>query len=121
MPTVNVAGSNEAPTVMNLDGDVLTYTEADGAVLVDQGAGAAVTDVDSADFAGGNLTVTVIAGDPTEDVLAIDFSHLPTRHDLLHTVIERQQVIERFRSVLRTPRIAIGVDAFVTKRLAIGA
>ncbi|MGH3805798.1 MAG: DUF4347 domain-containing protein, partial [Pseudonocardiaceae bacterium] len=63
---------NIAPVVGNLNTDALAYSEGDGAQLIDQGAGATVTDVDSANFNNGALTVSFTAGsDAAEDVLAI--------------------------------------------------
>ncbi|WP_447971265.1 LamG-like jellyroll fold domain-containing protein [Nitrospira sp. M1] len=63
---------NAAPAIADLGSDALAYTEGDGAVVIDQGASAAVTDADSADFDTGTLTVSFTAGsDTAEDVLAI--------------------------------------------------
>ncbi len=63
---------NAAPTISNLGGDALAYTEGDGAVVIEQGANALVSDVDSSDFDTGTLTVSFVAGsDSAEDVLAI--------------------------------------------------
>ncbi len=63
---------NSAPSVTNLAGDSLAYAEGDGAVVIEQGANATVTDVDSVDFSTGTLTVSFAAGsDSVEDVLAI--------------------------------------------------
>ncbi len=72
--TVNITVDpvNDAPTVNNLGGDALAYTEGDGAQVIEQGSNAAVTDVDSANFDTGTLTVNFQAGsDSAEDVLAI--------------------------------------------------
>ena len=70
--TVTVSGSNDAPTISNLGGDSLAYTEGDGAVKIDQSTAATVADVDSTNFNTGTLTVSIIAGgDNAEDVLAI--------------------------------------------------
>ncbi len=64
--------SNQPPTISNLAGDSLAYSEGDGAVVIDQGNNAAVTDVDSANFDTGTLTVSFAAGsDNAEDVLSI--------------------------------------------------
>ena len=61
-----------APTVANLAGDTLRYTAGGGAVVIDQGANAVVSDADSSDFAAGTLTVSFAAGSGSaEDVLAI--------------------------------------------------
>lgn len=72
--TFDIQGTGIAlPVVSNLDGDSLSYNEGDGAVAIDRGTAADVTDADSADFNGGNLTATVSAGeDPAEDVLSLD-------------------------------------------------
>jgi len=62
----------DAPVIGNLSGDTLNYAEGDLAQLIDQNTAATVTDVDSTDFNGGNLTVTLVSGsDPGEDVLQI--------------------------------------------------
>jgi hypothetical protein len=69
---ITPAAVDDAPTITNLAGDGLAYTEGDGAVVVEQGADAIVNDVDSADFDTGNLTVSIAAGgDAAEDVLSI--------------------------------------------------
>jgi hypothetical protein len=72
--TFDIQGTGIAlPVISNLDGDSLSYNEGDGAVVIDQGAAADVTDADSGDFNGGNLTATISAGeDPAEDVLSLD-------------------------------------------------
>ncbi|MBL8378811.1 MAG: cadherin-like domain-containing protein [Burkholderiales bacterium] len=63
---------DSAPAVTNLAGDALAYAESDGAVVIEQGGNATVTDSDSADFNTGTLTVSFTAGsDSAEDVLAI--------------------------------------------------
>ncbi len=60
------------PVITNLAGDALAYINGSGAVSIDQGNAAAVTDPDSADFNTGTLTVAVVSGgDAAEDVLAI--------------------------------------------------
>ena len=70
--TINVGASNSAPTISNLGGDSLSYTEGAGAVVIDQGANALVADVDSANFDMGTLSVSIpVGGVPTEDVLSI--------------------------------------------------
>ncbi|MDR4481117.1 MAG: DUF4347 domain-containing protein [Nitrospira sp.] len=64
--------TNVAPTITNLSGDSLAYSEGDGAVVIEQGGNAVVADVDSADFNTGTLTVSFTAGsDSAEDVLSI--------------------------------------------------
>ncbi|MDR4481116.1 MAG: delta-60 repeat domain-containing protein [Nitrospira sp.] len=70
--TVNITAVNDAPTITNLSGDSLAYSEGDGAVVIEQGGNAVVADVDSADFNTGTLTVSFSAGsDSAEDVLSI--------------------------------------------------
>ncbi|NJL17575.1 MAG: hypothetical protein HC938_10600 [Nitrospira sp.] len=64
--------TNSAPTISNLGGDSLSYSEGAGAVLIDQGANALVVDSDSANFDTGTLTVgSPSGGEPTEDVFGI--------------------------------------------------
>ena len=64
--------ANSAPTISNLGGDSLSYTEGAGAVVIDQGANALVADSDSVNFDTGTLTVSIPSGnEPTEDVLSI--------------------------------------------------
>jgi hypothetical protein len=71
--TITVTPVNDAPTITDLAGDNLAYSEGDGARIIDQGILAGVADVDSGDFDTGNLTVTISAGGvASEDVLAID-------------------------------------------------
>ncbi|MDF9618237.1 Ig-like domain-containing protein [Pseudomonas entomophila] len=70
--SVVVQPPNAAPVIANLNGDSQTFSQGAGAVLLDSGSNATVSDSDSADFAGGNLTVAVSAnGVASEDVLGI--------------------------------------------------
>ncbi|MCG8293415.1 Ig-like domain-containing protein [Pseudomonas entomophila] len=70
--SVVVQPLNAAPVIANLNGDSQTYSQGAGPVVLDSGSNATVTDSDSADFAGGNLTVAVSAnGVAGEDVLGI--------------------------------------------------
>ena len=70
MITVNPA--NDDPVIINLAGDELNYTEGDGAVLLEQGGDALVSDIDSSDFSGGSLNVECDGGlVETEDVFSI--------------------------------------------------
>jgi VCBS repeat-containing protein len=70
--TVTVVAVNDIPVITNLDGDSFTYNEDSGAVLIDQGSALTLTDVDSDDFDGGNLTVTITSGeDAAEDLLSL--------------------------------------------------
>ncbi|MBH0205395.1 MAG: tandem-95 repeat protein, partial [Nitrospira sp.] len=60
------------PTISNLSGDSLAYSEGAGAVVIEQGGNAIVSDVDSTNFDTGTLTVCFAAGsDSAEDVLGI--------------------------------------------------
>ncbi|MBT3037295.1 MAG: DUF4347 domain-containing protein, partial [Candidatus Thiodiazotropha sp. (ex Codakia orbicularis)] len=69
---VDITPDNEVPTIANLGGDNLAYSEDDGAQVIDQGTASIVADVDSSDFDTGTLTVSFQAGsDNAEDVLAI--------------------------------------------------
>jgi len=70
--TVAIQTVNNAPVITNLDGDAVTFTEDGPAILLDAGGNATVSDSDSPDLDGGNLTVSVIAGGVgSEDMLAI--------------------------------------------------
>ncbi|MBK7352248.1 MAG: hypothetical protein IPJ05_00205 [Nitrosomonas sp.] len=70
--TVTITAVNDAPTITNLSGDSLAYSEGDGAVIIEQGGNALVADVDSTNFDTGTLTVSFTAGsDSAEDVLSI--------------------------------------------------
>lgn len=72
--TVTVTPVNDAPSTSGLGGDVLAYlaVASTGARVIDQGAAAAVADIDSTDFAGGSLVVSVSANRvAVEDVLSI--------------------------------------------------
>lgn len=70
--SVYLQSNNAAPTIANLSGDTATFTEGGSAVLIDVGSNATVADADSADFNGGNVTVSIatnrVAG---EDMLSI--------------------------------------------------
>jgi len=69
--TITVTVSDR-PSIAALDGDALTFDEGDGPLLLDQGTAATVTDADSADFDGGNVTVSIAAGGiAAEDVLSV--------------------------------------------------
>ncbi|MEQ1848355.1 MAG: hypothetical protein ABL983_22580, partial [Nitrospira sp.] len=70
--TVTITAVNDAPTITNLGGDSLVYSEGDGAVVIEQGANALVADVDSANFDTATLTISIPSGgDSAEDVLSI--------------------------------------------------
>jgi len=71
--TVSVAGN--APVISGLDGDSSIYNEGDTPVSLDIGGDALVTDSDSANFDGGNLTAVITGGgDASEDVLGVNTS-----------------------------------------------
>jgi len=66
--TVTVVTVNNAPIIANLNNDALSFVS--GTPLLDQPAAATVTDVDSVNFNGGSLTVTLSPVDPL-DVLSV--------------------------------------------------
>ncbi|MEW8676078.1 MAG: Ig-like domain-containing protein, partial [Candidatus Thiodiazotropha endolucinida] len=69
---VDITAVNDAPVVVDLDGDIHNFTEGDGVVLIEQGGDAVVSDSDSSDYAGGSLTVEVDSGlQPAEDRFSI--------------------------------------------------
>lgn len=69
---VTVSGLNTAPTIGNLSGDNVAYTEGGSPISLDAGANATVTDADSADFNGGSVRVAITANRASgEDVLGI--------------------------------------------------
>ena len=71
--TVGVTGN--PPAIGNLDGDSLTFTEGDSATLIDVSSNATLTDADSSNFDGGNMTVTFQSGgQAAEDLLTLDTS-----------------------------------------------
>ncbi len=68
----NVTAVNDAPTISYLAGDSQTYSEGDGAVIIEYGLDSGVQDVDSYNFDTGTLTVSIpFGGDSAEDVLSI--------------------------------------------------
>ncbi len=70
--TIAINAINDAPVITGIDGEVLSYSEGDGAVVMEQGGDALVTDPDSSDFDGGTLIVEVDFGlQAGEDVVAI--------------------------------------------------
>ncbi|WP_167598988.1 Ig-like domain-containing protein [Comamonas sp. A23] len=63
---------NDAPVVGNLNGDSVGVIEGGSPALLDAGNNATVSDSDSTDFAGGNVTVAIVANRASgEDILAI--------------------------------------------------
>ncbi|MEN3030265.1 Ig-like domain-containing protein [Chromobacterium amazonense] len=72
--TVTVA-ADAAPVISNLNGDSSTYYAGAGAVRLDTGTAATVTDSDTSNFNGGNVTVHLSAnGQSAEDALGISTS-----------------------------------------------
>jgi hypothetical protein len=69
--TINISPAPDAPELVNLDGDVVNFGAGDPAKLLDIGLNALVTDADSTDFDGGNLMVSIVNADPSEDVLSV--------------------------------------------------
>ncbi len=69
---VTVNNVNEAPVITNLDGDAVSFNIGGGATVLDDAADASLTDGDSADFNGGNITVSIVANQQSaEDVLQV--------------------------------------------------
>ncbi|MBW2377726.1 MAG: hypothetical protein JRF55_17385, partial [Deltaproteobacteria bacterium] len=67
-----IFANHQAPSITGLASDRLDYLQNSGAQHIDQGNDAVVADIDSADFDGGNLTVSItVNGDGSEDVLSI--------------------------------------------------
>ncbi len=63
------------PVIGNLDSDSVNASEGGGAILLDVGNNATLTDADSADLNGGTVTVSVTANaDAASDVLSVDTS-----------------------------------------------
>ncbi len=70
----NTTPYNIAPSIANLNGDSFS-TYPGNVSLLDQGSNATVSDSDSLDFNGGNLSATITSGeDATEDLLSADTS-----------------------------------------------
>ncbi|PSJ38892.1 tandem-95 repeat protein [Allosphingosinicella deserti] len=68
--SLTVTAVNDAPTVSGLGGDSVAYTENGAPVQLDDGNNAIVADVDSTNFAGGSVTITMDAvGD---DAIVLD-------------------------------------------------
>lgn len=64
--------SNIAPTVTNLDGDTVTFTEGGAPVALDAGGNAAIVDSDSSDFNQGQVTASVVVNEWSgQDVLQV--------------------------------------------------
>ncbi len=75
--TVNAI--NDAPASTLLQGDAITFNESSAPVKLDSGSNATIADVDSTDFNGGTLTVSITSGVVSgEDQLGIDTSGVVT-------------------------------------------
>ena len=73
--TITVNTVNDAPTLANLNGDNATRSVGQAATLIDAGSDSVVTDIDSADFDGGTLTVAITSNlVAAEDLLTLDTS-----------------------------------------------
>ncbi|HTU10131.1 MAG TPA: Ig-like domain-containing protein [Allosphingosinicella sp.] len=73
--TFDVNAVNDQPTLANLDTNAATWFEGSAPVLLDVGSDAVVGDIDSANFDGGTLIVSITTGAvPAQDVLGIDTS-----------------------------------------------
>tara|TARA_R110002110_G_scaffold404606_1_gene623217 strand:- start:261863 stop:265243 length:3381 start_codon:yes stop_codon:yes gene_type:complete len=70
--TITINGTNDAPVIADLDGDVFIHLDGGGAQILNQGAAASITDIDSSDFDTGTLRVEITANAvPAEDVISI--------------------------------------------------
>ncbi|MET6998235.1 gliding motility-associated C-terminal domain-containing protein [Chitinophaga defluvii] len=63
--------ANVAPTIVNLNGDMVSYLEQAFPNILDVGGNAVVSDGDSPDFDGGNITVSFLTGYTVGDVLSV--------------------------------------------------
>ena len=68
--TLAINAVNDNPVVTGASDDV-TWTEGDAHVLLDLGSNALVSDVDNADFAGGNLGFQILTGATADDRLIV--------------------------------------------------
>ncbi|OMG63056.1 hypothetical protein AUR61_014865 [Stutzerimonas balearica] len=72
--TLNIerTAANDAPSLVDLGSDILTYPANSGAKLVEQGGDLVVSDPDSSNFNGGSLRVAISFNrDPVHDTLTI--------------------------------------------------
>lgn len=68
---IDITAVNDAPVIANLSGDSVNYTSGQ-TVQLDVGQNALVSDVDTANFNGGSLTVSITAGGTaSEDILSL--------------------------------------------------
>jgi hypothetical protein len=70
--TITPPAGNTPPAILNLAGDAQAYPPAAGASVIEQGGDALVQDPDSANFAGGQLSIAISSGgNAAEDILSI--------------------------------------------------
>ncbi|WP_404422171.1 DUF4347 domain-containing protein [Thalassospira australica] len=68
---IDITAVNDAPVIANLSGDSVNYTSGQ-TIQLDAGQNALVSDVDSSNFNGGSLTVSITAGGTAgEDILSL--------------------------------------------------
>ncbi len=71
--TITIDGTNDAPVIADLDGDVFIHIDGGGAQTLNQGAAASVSDVDSSDFDTGTLRVEITNNAVLlEDVISVE-------------------------------------------------
>lgn len=69
---ITVTPVNDPPEITNLAGDAVTFSVGGNAVMLDDGADASLTDIDSANFNGGNVKASVITNEKIgEDELLV--------------------------------------------------
>ena len=68
---VTVAAVNDAPILDQIANDSVSWTEGDAFVRLDLGGDATVADPDSADFAGGSLSLGVLTGGTSADLILV--------------------------------------------------
>ena len=66
---INVTDVNDPPVIDNLDGDIVEFTAGSTQTFLDLGADALVSDVDSPNFDGGSLVVTINSAVVADDSL----------------------------------------------------
>ena len=70
--TISITPVNDAPTMTNLSGDSVNFVIGGSGVALDAGGNTTLADIDSINFGGGHVTVSVVANAQTaEDALKI--------------------------------------------------
>ncbi len=70
--TIAITPVNDAPTITHLNGDSVSFSIGGNAVVLDANGNAALSDIDSANFSGGNVTASItINAENSEDLLQI--------------------------------------------------